>query len=547
MSSKKPSIPSGTRDFGPVQVRRRRWIIDTIRGVFERYGYQPIETPAMENLSVLEGKYGEEGDRLLFRILNQGDAFNANLLTPITNRILDDFNKKQASDSSYKWNDLLDIPGWYDDLIHILEIRVESNNPNSDLIIKGLLNQVILEAWFKGKAEGYRELFQGLRTGELEGSDSKKLHFTERGLRYDLTVPFARYVVMHQHELTLPFRRYQMQPVWRGDRPQRGRYREFWQCDADVVGSTALIHEAEFIQIYDRALSALGLQRFTIRVNHRQVLGGLAALIGAADRFTDLTVALDKLDKVGRDGVRQEFVARGLAGEQADALFAILDALEGRPLAEQVSELRARFSQALPADHPALQGVADLAQVFELALQHGRVPAERVALDLTLARGLSYYTGCIFEVVTHEVQMGSIGGGGRYDNLTAAFGAKEALPGAGISFGLDRLYDVIEALERFPADAAASTQVLVVHFAELGSAGFERVSWLRDQGLAAELYPEPKKLGKQFEYADKRGIRWAWAEGPDDRAAGLVQLKDLSTGTQQALSPEAALAQVQQG
>ncbi len=502
MSSKKPSIPSGTRDFGPLQVRRRRWMLDTIRATFERFGYQPIETPAMENLSVLEGKYGEEGDRLLFRILNQGELklehFTTDRSELGTLKLIQEIDEFEAQESE-----------GYNALSQQVGSKKEDSISLNDL--KKFIGFV---------------------------SRNKSFLLTERGLRYDLTVPFARYVVMHQHELTLPFRRYQMQPVWRGDRPQRGRYREFWQCDADVVGSTSLIHEAEFIQIYDQALSALGLREFTIRLNHRQLLQGIATRIGAAERMTELTIALDKLDKVGREGVEKELAERGFTAEQISTLAPIFD-MTGAPLA-----VLDQLQTWLGGNENA--GVRDLRAVLALSATNPLRHAQ-VAVDLTLARGLSYYTGCIFEVVTHEVPMGSIGGGGRYDNLTAAFGAKEALPGAGISFGLDRLYDVIEALERFPADAAASTQVLVVHFGELTEAGFGRVSWLRAQGIAAELYHEPtKKLGKQFEFADKRGIRWAWAEGPDDRAAGLVQLKDLASGAQEALSPDAALARVQQ-
>jgi histidyl-tRNA synthetase len=510
MSTNKPSLPSGTRDFGPEQVRRRRWIMDTIRGVFERYGYQPIETPAMENLSVLEGKYGEEGDRLLFRILNQGEYFKI-YLEEVERQI----KQRGTSHSLYPEHEKSIL-----EVIREFE-QADFDSSRLEVSIKKIINEALDWASLKALAT----LSNTNPTG----------FFSERGLRYDLTVPFARYVVMHQHELTLPFRRYQMQPVWRGDRPQRGRYREFWQCDADVVGSTSLIHEAEFIQIYDRALSALGLRDFTIRINHRQLLQGIAARIGAADQLTQLTIALDKLDKVGREGVEKELGERGFSQDQIATL---------RPVFEMVGEPLAVLDQLqawLGGDENP--GVRDLRAMLALAattpLQHAKV-----VVDLTLARGLSYYTGCIFEVVTHEVQMGSIGGGGRYDNLTAAFGAKEALPGAGISFGVDRLYDVIEQLGRFPEAAAATTQVLVVNFsAELSTKAFERVTWLRDQGIAAEMYHEPtKKLGKQFEFADKRGIAWAWVEGPDDVAQGLVQLKNLASGTQEALAPEAALA-----
>jgi histidyl-tRNA synthetase len=539
MSSNKPSLPSGTRDFAPEQVRRRRWIMDTIRGVFERYGYQPIETPAMENLSVLEGKYGEEGDRLLFRILNQGDTFDSSY-QHLKSLFDSAYEEKQKSSDPRRYIDVVeseeDIEFVKDLDRHLKELNEGNETEKGSNYFINKMRALVLRTWRKGYLDSLSFFYDSLKN-----SKSKLLpngiEFTERALRYDLTVPFARYVVMHQHELTLPFRRYQMQPVWRGDRPQRGRYREFWQCDADVVGSTSLIHEAEFIQIYDRALSALGLRDFTIRINHRQLLQGIAAKLGAADQLTQLTIALDKLDKVGREGVEKELGERGFTTEQIATLRPVFD-ITGEPQAV-LDQLQAWLGGD---ENP---GVRDLRAVLALAattpLQHAKV-----VVDLTLARGLSYYTGCIFEVVTHEVQMGSIGGGGRYDNLTAAFGAKEALPGAGISFGVDRLYDVIEQLGRFPEAAAATTQVLVVNFsAELSAKAFERVTWLRDQGIAAEMYHEPtKKLGKQFEFADKRGMGWAWVEGPDDVAQGLVQLKNLASGTQEALAPEAALARL---
>lgn len=541
MSSNKPSLPSGTRDFGPEQVRRRRWIMDTIRGVFERYGYQPIETPAMENLSVLEGKYGEEGDRLLFRILNQGEFLKE--IKPLMIGLFNEIERDEVI-SGLEKNFKENLPKFYESLPieDRQRIALEINNL-SHRSLEATQTHSIDPTFAIGARMVVQlaisliqnDFFSTYVENVLNQADYNKV--SKRGLRYDLTVPFARYVVMHQHELTLPFRRYQMQPVWRGDKVGRGRYREFWQCDADVVGSTSLMHEAEFIQIYDRALSALGLRDFTIRINHRQLLQGIAARIGAADQLTQLTIALDKLDKVGREGVEKELGERGFSQDQIATL---------RPVFEMVGEPLAVLDQLqawLGGDENP--GVRDLRAVLALAattpLQHAKV-----VVDLTLARGLSYYTGCIFEVVTHEVQMGSIGGGGRYDNLTAAFGAKEALPGAGISFGVDRLYDVIDELKRFPDAVAATTQVLVVNFsAELSASAFGRVTWLRDHGIAAELYHEPtKKLGKQFEFADKRGIAWAWVEGPDDVAQGLVQLKNLASGTQEALAPEAALARL---
>ncbi|GAB4423233.1 MAG: histidine--tRNA ligase [Bacteroidia bacterium] len=448
-----PTLPKGTRDFAPEVMLRREYIFDTIRAVFRRYGYQPLETPAMEKLSVLTGKYGEEGDRLIFRILNNGD-------------FLKDIDPALLGDA--------------------------------------------------------RQL------GPL---------ICERALRYDLTVPFARFVVMNQHALTFPFKRYQIQPVWRADRPQRGRYREFYQCDADVVGSDALLFEAEFISIFDEVLTTLGLPGFSILLNHRKVLAGYAEVIGHADKFGSICVAIDKLDKIGREGVRSELDQRGIPAGAADQLFDLL-AFEGSNY-DKLDFLAGRF-----ADCPTgLQGVQELREILDTHayLTHYRGTVE---LNLQLARGLDYYTGAIYEVKAHGVQMGSICGGGRYADLTGVFGMP-GLSGVGISFGADRIYDVMDELGLFDQLAPSATRVLLIHFgSETYHATLQALAALRAAGIAAELYPDAAKLKKQFGYADKKGIPYTLMIGRDELASGLYQLKDMRSGTQQGLSLGDIIAQL---
>lgn len=435
----KPSIPEGTRDFGPEQVRKRSYIFDTIRTIFSRFGFQPLETPAMENLSTLTGKYGEEGDKLLFKILNNGDY-------------LKDANQEA-----------------------------------------------------------------------LAAKDSGKLISTisKRGLRYDLTVPFARYVVMNRGTLSFPFKRYQIQPVWRADRPQRGRYREFFQCDADVIGSDSLIYEAELTQIYDQAFAALGVP-VTIKLNNRKILYGIAEAAGIADRFVDMTVAIDKLDKIGIDGVRKELAERGIP-ESAIA------SIEKTLAAPNPEALRSIFTNS----PTGLQGLDELGQVFHLlslvTLQN------EVIFDITLARGLSYYTGCIYEVAAKGVKMGSIGGGGRYADLTGVFGVP-GLSGVGVSFGADRIYDVMEELNLFPESLSASVKVLFATFDEPSfEYAFKCASTLRSAGIACEIYPEPGKLKKQFEFAAKRNVPYVAIVGESEIQSGALALKNQTTGEQQVL------------
>ena len=447
----KPSIPKGTRDFLPSEVRRREYIFETIRRAFRVYGYQPIETPVMEELATLTGKYGDEGDQLLFKVLNNGD--------------------------------------------------------------------------YLAKADP--EALAARDSAALTASISK------RGLRYDLTVPFARYVVMHQNELSFPFKRYAIMPVWRADRPQRGRYQEFYQCDADVVGSDALVYEAELIQLFDRVFAELGI-RSVIHLNNRKVLAGLAELAGQEAQLTELTVAIDKLDKIGPDGVRRELAGRGFPDA---AIEATLSALQ----IEEIDQLK----ELLADSEIGLRGVAELETVFEL-LDTSQL-TNRVRFDASLARGLNYYTGSILEVkvdtAAHPgVKMGSIGGGGRYADLTSVFGLTN-MPGVGISFGAERIYDVLEELNAFPEDADSELQVLLIAFDEpTHRYAFDLLTRLRRADIPADLYPEPAKLKKQMKYANQRGVPYTLLIGSEEMKSGKMQLKNMRSGEQSARTPEELVA-----
>jgi len=447
--AQKPSVPKGTRDFLPADVYRRQHIIDTLRTAFQGYGYQPIETPSFENIETLMGKYGEEGDRLIFKILNNGD-------------FLEDFRKDGQSP--------LDL------------------NPAA-----------------------------------------AALKVSKKALRYDLTVPFARFVVQHQNEITFPFKRYQIQPVWRADRPQKGRFQEFYQCDADVVGSRSLWQEVELAQLYDSVFHALGL-RVRIRLNHRKVLSGLAEVMGQEDKLIDFTVALDKLDKIGAQGVENEWRERGIR----EAGIALM-----RPLLSQQSaeEKLAAIREILKDSENGKQGLAELDFVMQQCRNTGWKGAE-LLVDITLARGLNYYTGCIFEVESSEVEMGSIGGGGRYDDLTGIFGMP-GLSGVGISFGLDRIYLVLEELQRFPELKGAKTAVLFMNMGENEAAYSMRLVYqLREAGIAAELYPDAAKFKKQFQYAESLDIPFVVICGESEIAGGNLTLKELSSGEQNTISFE---------
>ncbi len=442
--AQKPSIPKGTRDFGPSEMAARNYIFDTIKAVFKTYGFSQIETPAMENLSTLLGKYGEEGDKLLFRILNSGDAFAGV-----------DFS------------------------------------------------------------------------GEI---DSKKLSLKvcEKGLRYDLTVPFARYVVQHRDELAFPFKRYQIQPVWRADRPQKGRYREFYQCDADVIGSKSQLNELELVQIVDTVFRRLDI-RVAIKINNRKLLSGLAEIAGTPDKVVDITVAIDKIDKIGLDAVKAEMAEKGLS-EQAIAVIEPVLTLSGdnRVKLAVMKGLFEGGSASGIVSQEGLKGVAELEELLDYI--DGAGVDSTVEIDLSLARGLNYYTGAIFEVKALDFAIGSICGGGRYDNLTGIFGLPDT-SGVGISFGADRIYDVLLGLDKFPAGLKSSTRVL---FANMGEAAYliPVIGRLRSEGVCCEIYPENTKLKKQFDYADRKGIPFISICGSDEAAAGLINLKNLATGEQ---------------
>lgn len=463
MAIQKPGIPSGTRDFGPVQVQKRKYILSVIEDTFRLHGYMPLETPAMENLSALEGKYGEEGDKLLFRLLNSGDAFR----------------------------------------------KIKEEHANTPI-------------------------------GSFEFSNHQ---VCEKGLRYDLTVPFARYVVMNRNNITLPFKRYQMQPVWRADRPQKGRYREFWQCDADVVGSDSLLHEADLISMYLEAFKKLGLD-VIVRLNNRKILEGLATLHGERNRFVEFATIIDKLDKIGYDKVMEELHHAGFN-------------IQSLTSSEKIFSIRTDdFPNTYhnPIVLGALQDIGNefekynidfgLTGITELATVYNMIPQElqaNVMIDPLLARGLSYYTGCIVEVVTNEGSLkSSIGGGGRYDNLTGVFGLP-GVSGVGISFGLDRIYDILEELNRFPQEVnkPGSTQVLICCFdapAQLYAA--QVLPKLREAGIASEVYPDLKKIGKQLDYANALQIPYAVMIGENERASGQLSVKNLNSGEQESLSLE---------
>jgi histidyl-tRNA synthetase len=448
--SQKPSIPKGTRDFSPIEVAKRQYIIQKIRTNFEKFGFQPIETPSFENSETLMGKYGEEGDRLIFKILNSGDYL------------------AKANETA------------------------------------------------------------------LNEKDSNKLtsSISEKALRYDLTVPFARYVVQHQNDIEFPFKRYQIQPVWRADRPQKGRFREFFQCDADVVGSTSLWQEVELVQLYDAVFSDLGLKGVTIKINNRKILSGIAEVIGASEKLIDFTVALDKLDKIGEDGVKKEMIEKGIS-EIAIAKVQPLFNFTG-----SITEKITKLSTLLASSTEGMKGVEELQFICDNIASLGLSSAV-LNLDVTLARGLNYYTGAIFEVAPPAaVSMGSIGGGGRYDDLTGIFGLKN-MSGVGISFGLDRIYLVIEELNLFPETVTSTSKAIFLNFgiAETKYA-MKAITEMRKSGIKIELYPDNVKIGKQFQYADKRGIPFAVIVGDDEMANNLFSLKDLVSGVQEKVSLE---------
>lgn len=458
MSKQKPSLPKGTRDFGPAEMGKRHFILEAIKKVYQKYGYAPIETPAMENLSVLQGKYGDEGDQLLFKILNSGDYL--------------------------------------------------SKADNKDL------------------------------------SSSKDLlpKISEKGLRYDLTVPFARFVVMHQHELTFPFKRYQIQPVWRADRPQKGRYREFYQCDADAIGTDSLLCEAEIVLMIHEVFEKLQEKQpnsldYAIKINNRKVLSGIVEVIGASGKETDFAVAIDKLDKIGQEKVKEELIERGFPTEslqKIDPLFSLTGDNK-----QQLSHLKAFLSES----EVGLKGVAELEEVLTILEGFGaEVP--QLEIDVTLARGLSYYTGAIFEVKPKNVEMGSISGGGRYDGLTDNFGLPD-VSGVGISFGVDRIYDVLEELKLFPEANQETTQVLIVAFdTETWNYSLKALNALRTNGIKSELYPEPVKLKKQMKYGNDKNIPYVIVIGSEEMKSGKLTFKNMAEGSQDNLDLQDIIKQL---
>ena len=441
----KPGIPKGTRDFSPEEMAKRNYIFDTIKSVFKLYGFQQIETPAMENLSTLMGKYGDEGDKLLFKILNSGDFL-------------------QTANA---------------------EALAEKNSVK-------MINSI-----------------------------------SEKGLRYDLTVPFARYVVQHNGELTMPFKRYQIQPVWRADRPQKGRYREFYQCDADVVGSDSLLNEAELVQIVDEVFARFGVN-VTLKVNNRKILSGIAEIVGELDRLTDITVAIDKLDKIGLDNGNAELREKGVSTEAVEKLQPII------LLSGSNEEKLATLKNVLAESETGLKGIEEIETILGLLSSANlRLTLE---IDLTLARGLNYYTGAIFEVKANDVEMGSISGGGRYDNLTGVFGL-QGLSGVGISFGADRIYDVLNQLDLYPKETVNATKILFVCFGDAEIAySMPLVKEVRNAGIPAEIYPTPAKMKKQLGYADSKNIKYVAIVGSDEMEQKKVTLKNMETGEQEMLA-----------
>lgn len=442
--AQKPSIPKGTRDFSPEEMAKRNYIFNTIKDVFLLYGFQQIETPAMENLSTLMGKYGEEGDKLLFKILNSGDFL------------------KSASDEMLAARDC----------VHL--------------------------------------------TSKL----------CEKGLRYDLTVPFARYVVQHRNDLQFPFKRYQIQPVWRADRPQKGRYREFYQCDADVVGSDSLVNEVELISLIDEVFNRFGIN-ITIKLNNRKVLSGIAEIIGAPEKIVDITVAIDKIDKIGIENVNAELREKGLSEDAINTLRPLLE------LSGTNDEKLATLENLLSSSEIGLKGIEELKYVISNATEMGL--RSKLELDVSLARGLNYYTGSILEVKANDVEIGSITGGGRYDNLTGVFGM-EGVSGVGISFGADRIFDVLNALDLYPADTCTTTKVIFMNFGDAeAKQSLKYVMELRKSGISAELYPESSKMKKQMTYANAKNIPFVAMVGESELAEGKIALKDMTSGEQQLL------------
>ncbi|WP_034059348.1 histidine--tRNA ligase [Lacinutrix jangbogonensis] len=555
--AQKPSIPKGTRDFNPEQVAKRNYIFSTIKSQFQTFGFQPIETPSFENSDTLMGKYGEEGDRLIFKILNSGDylkglddSFYRNIFlvkVRINNgydALVEFFKRnpeiaKSCDNEDYMSKELMTFDWFHNEdflllgfrkdyvLYKLTKVYFESNLGENGSLQEGIKSLFVKEA-----VERYLKNVSNKTTSKI----------SEKALRYDLTVPFARYVVQHQNEIDFPFKRYQMQPVWRADRPQKGRFREFYQCDADVVGSDSLWQEVEFIQLYDNVFSALGLKGTTIKINNRKILSGIAEVIGASDKLIDFTVALDKLDKIGEEKVKEEMLGRGIPQNGIDKLqplFSLSGTFEA-----QIESLKGILSTSDDGN----KGIEEL-DFINNAISTLGLQTATLQLDVTLARGLNYYTGAIFEVSAPEgVKMGSIGGGGRYADLTGVFGLKN-VSGVGISFGLDRIYLVLEELGLFPETIAKSTEVMFINFGDKEALfSLQAIKTLRESGINAELYPDKitngKHMKKQMNYANKRNIPFVVLVGDEEMNNNLYTLKNMKSGEQSKVSLDEVIAKV---
>lgn len=559
----KPSIPKGTRDFSPIEVSKRNYIISIMRKHFEKYGFQPIETPSFENSDTLMGKYGEEGDRLIFKILNSGDFLSDyqkiifSSLKVYYKRLLDYYYVDKSQENIELINDSFTI---LDEILKDINLNIKDERVTlnldkklRDAISRTLHKNLVLDnnnirkmiISNSSDIKIFKKVFiekLSIETGKkfIKNSQNFKFDITskyiaDKALRYDLTVPFARYVVQHQNEIEFPFKRYQIQPVWRADAPQKGRFREFYQCDADVVGSTSLWQEVELVQLYDSVFTELGLEGVTIKINNRKILSGIAEVIGASDKLIDFTVALDKLDKIGEDGVKKEMIEKGIsevALEKVQPLFNFTGT---------ISEKIDKLSVLLEASEEGKKGIEELRFICETVSKLGLLEAN-LDLDVTLARGLNYYTGAIFEVSAPKtVAMGSIGGGGRYDDLTGIFGLKN-MSGVGISFGLDRIYLVLEELNLFPETVTTSTKVMFLNFGE--SQAFEAmkaITELRSMNIKSELYPDSSKIDKQFKHAERRNIPYVVKEIVD----GKFTLKNILSGNQTAVSLEELISELQ--
>lgn len=550
----KPSLPKGTRDFGPATMAKRQFIFKTIRGVFEKFGFQPLETPAMENLSTLTGKYGEEGDQLLFRIQDSEDFLDEKNSFVISNsgtefrKLLDDIDSKLGAEKIYNYREE-DKLNRLRAIILDLASDAKFNNPEfeQELPLKNLITtyrEWIVDAiidWYSKPLKTVAIDWWKNRNSAVSSLISRFLRdrTSDKGLRYDLTVPFARFVVMNRNEISFPFKRYQIQPVWRADRPQKGRYREFYQCDADVVGTNSLMCEAEIILMIKEVFKGLNITDYSIKINHRGILNGVAEVIGAKGNETALFVAIDKLDKIGADNVKEELRTKGFSEESLTTLFTLLN-VKGS-ITNKLAFLASKFETCAAGQ----QGLLDLREVFNLLAGYGSND-EHVDFDVTLARGLSYYTGCIFEVKINNVSIGSVSGGGRYDNLTQTFGDKENLSGVGFSFGVDRIFEAMEELKLFPKDTQVSSKVLLCHLDEESmkySLGL--VSRLRSSNIASEVYPEKVKIKKQLDYANKKMIPFTIVIGSEEMKSGKLAFKNMETGEQSSLSIDEIIQRIQ--